>query len=76
MIEEKIILINKFYKKILGINPKIGVLGLNPHCESILKYNEDEKIIAPAINKLKKLKIRISGPYPADTGFLKKQKKI
>ena len=75
MIEEKIILIIKFYKKILGINPKIGVLGLNPHCESISKYNEDEKIIAPVINKLKKLKIRISGPYPADTSFLKKIEK-
>ena len=75
MIEEKIILIIKFYKKILGINPKIGVLGLNPHCESISKYNEDEKIIAPVINKLKKLKIRISGPYPADTSFLKKNRK-
>ncbi len=75
IIEEKIVLVNKFYREKLGTNPKIGVLGLNPHCESISKYNEDEKIIAPAINKLKKLKIKISGPYPADTSFLKKNRK-
>ena len=66
-----LILITNFYKKKIGFKPKIGVLGLNPHCESIAKYNEDEKIIKPAINNLKKFKIKISGPYPADTCFLK-----
>ena len=56
-IEEKIKLINIFYKEKLGFKPRIGVLGLNPHCESVSKYNEDEKIIKPAIIKLKKLNI-------------------
>ncbi len=74
-IEEKIDLIDKFYRKIIGVKPKIGVLGLNPHCESIAKYNEDEKIIKPAIVKLKKSKINVTGPYPADTCFLKSNRK-
>ena len=74
-IKEKIGLIDKFYKKIVGVKPKIGVLGLNPHCESIAKYNEDEKIIKPTIIKLKKSKINVSGPYPADTCFLKSNRK-
>ena len=39
----KIELINKFYKERFNISPKIGVLGLNPHCESTLSFNEDEK---------------------------------
>ena len=73
-IVKKIILINDFYKKILKIKPKIAVLGLNPHCESIHKFNEDEKIIKPLVNKLSK-KIKISGPYPADTIFIKNIRK-
>ena len=72
-IKNKINLIYKFYKKKFNINPKIAVLGLNPHCESFDKFNEDEKIIKPVINSLKK-RIIISGPYPADTIFLKKNR--
>ena len=54
LIREKIIIINNFYKNFLGTKPRIGVTGLNPHCESILNFNEDEKIILPAIKSLKK----------------------
>ena len=71
----KIEIINKFFQKRLNIKPKIGILGLNPHCESILKINEDEKITAPIVDILKKRKINISGPYPADTIFLKKNRR-
>ena len=70
----KIFIINKFYKTNFGFKPKLGVLGLNPHCESVDKYNEDEKIIKPLIKNLKK-KYNISGPFPADTIFLKKNRK-
>ena len=74
-IYEKIDLINQFYKKKLNIEPRIGVLGLNPHCETIDKFNEDEKIIKPIIKYLKKLKYNITGPLSADTAFLKKNRK-
>ena len=63
--------INNFYRNILKKSPKIAVLGLNPHCETINKISEEEKIIVPAINFLKKNKIRIYGPFSADTFFLK-----
>ena len=53
MIREKIIIVNEFYKKYLGFKPKIAVIGLNPHCESVLKFNEDTKIIGPAVRSLK-----------------------
>jgi 4-hydroxythreonine-4-phosphate dehydrogenase len=75
IIIEKIFLINDFYKKILGFEPKIAITGLNPHCESIDKYNEDEKILKPVINHLSKLGYKVSGPYPADTIFLKNNRK-
>ncbi len=73
-ITQNIILINNFYKKILGFKPEIALLGLNPHCESIEKFNEDEKIIMPLVKNLKK-KYKISGPFPADTIFIKKIRK-
>ena len=75
LIIEKVILIYNFYKKFLNKKPKIAVLGLNPHCESIEKFNEDDKIILPTVKFLKKLNYKISGPFPADTMFLKKNRK-
>ena len=73
-ISEKIFLINNFYKKKFNVIPKIAILGLNPHCESINRFNEDEKIIKPTVEFLKK-KFNVSGPYSADTIFLKNNRK-
>ena len=72
---EKIHLINDFFKKNFGFKPKIAVTGLNPHCESILKINEDKKIIAPAITNLKRKGFKIFGPFSADTIFIKQNRK-
>ncbi len=73
-ISNKVFLINNFYLKKFGFKPKIAILGLNPHCESIHKYNEDDKIIKPTIKYLKK-KFHVSGPLSADTVFLKNNRK-
>ncbi len=75
LISEKIFLIDNFYKTYIGYKPKIAVTGLNPHCESVSRFNEDEKIIKPVIKALSKRKFNISGPYAADTIFLKKNRK-
>ena len=48
--------INNFYIKNIRIKPKIALLGLNPHCETKSKFNEEHLIINPAIQKLKKKK--------------------
>ena len=74
LIIEKVKLIDFFYRKYLKRKPKIGIAGLNPHCESIDIFDEDKKIIKPAIKYLSKLKYRIFGPYAADTIFLKKNR--
>jgi 4-hydroxythreonine-4-phosphate dehydrogenase len=73
-ISNNVSLINNFYKKKFNIKPRIAVLGLNPHCESIHNFNEDDKIIKPTINYLKK-KYYVSGPHSADTIFLKNNRK-
>jgi len=67
----KIIKIDKFYKNNLRKSPKFAVTGLNPHCESNFKNNEEEKIIRPAIKQAQKRKLNVKGPFPADTLFTK-----
>ena len=75
IIKEKIKLIDIFFKKHLKKRAKIAVTGLNPHCESIDIFDEDEKIIKPAIKTLNKSNFKISGPFAADTIFLKNNRK-
>ena len=67
-----VININNFYKKKIRIKPKIAILGLNPHCESVQKISEEDKVIKPAIKNLLKNKINVKGPFSADTFFCKK----
>ena len=74
IILKNVSLVNNFYEKKFNIKPRIAILGLNPHCESVHKYNEDEKIIKPTIQYLKN-RYNVSGPYPADTIFLKNNRK-
>ena len=64
-------LINNFYKKKFNKLPRIAITGLNPHCESNFKNSEEDKIIIPAIKKLRLKNIKINGPFPADTIFTK-----
>jgi len=64
--------IQKFYESLLNKKPKIAILGLNPHCETVDKFSEEKRIINPAINYLKKNNYNTDGPFSADTFFLKK----
>ncbi|MCB9385375.1 MAG: 4-hydroxythreonine-4-phosphate dehydrogenase PdxA [Bryobacterales bacterium] len=51
---------------------KIVVCGLNPHAgEHGLFGREDEGVIAPAVKTCQSKGIRVEGPVPADTVFLK-----
>jgi len=67
---KKIKSINSFFVKNLKKKPKIAVLGLNPHCETIEKIGEEQKEIIPAINEAKKIGINADGPLPCDTSFI------
>ena len=75
MIIEKINSINYFYKKFLGFKPRIAVTGLNPHCETFKGKDIEKTEILPAIKILKKNKIKVLGPFSADTIFLKENRK-
>lgn len=71
-IREVIRLTNDFLKKYYRIkNPRIAISGLNPHAsDNGLIGNEEKKKIIPAIQRLK-YRINCSGPYPADSVFVK-----
>ncbi len=72
---KKVKTISSFWFKRFKKKPKIAITGLNPHCESIDSINEDEKILLPSIKFLKKNNYNVAGPFPADTIFLKNNRK-
>ena len=59
-------------QRIRGRNPKIAVLGLNPHAgeHGLFGRGEEETIIAPAIAAARAKGIQIEGPLPPDTAFI------
>ena len=68
-IVKKVKTINNFYKTVIKIKPKFGILGLNPHNFSTKKKSIEINIIQKAVKKLKKIKINVTGPLPADSSF-------
>lgn len=75
MIFNKIEILNNFFIHNLKIQPKIALLGLNPHCESTHHFNEDDKILKPTVKRLKNKGVHVYGPVAADTAFLKNNRK-
>ena len=76
IIIQKVKKINDWFTSKKKRKPKIAILGLNPHNSEFKRNSEEVKIIIPAINKLKKLKINLNGPYAADTIFINDYKKF
>ena len=69
---ETVKILNESLKRLWKIeNPKICVLGLNPHAgEGGFMGSEEIEIIEPAINALLNEKIYVEGPISADTAFI------
>jgi 4-hydroxythreonine-4-phosphate dehydrogenase len=56
--------------------PRIAVLGLNPHAgESGHIGREEIDTIIPVLNNLRQQGMRLIGPLPADTAFVPSQRK-
>ena len=52
--------------------PRIAVAGLNPHAgEHGMFGREDVEVIAPAIEACRACGVDVSGPFPADTVFVR-----
>jgi len=58
--------------RFIKMPPRIAVAGLNPHAgEHGLFGHEDDRVIAPAVAACRDRGIDVSGPYPADTVFVR-----
>ncbi len=52
--------------------PRLAVAGLNPHAgEDGLLGREDRDVLAPAIAEARAVGVEVSGPFPADTIFVR-----
>jgi 4-hydroxythreonine-4-phosphate dehydrogenase len=71
LLREKIQIIHDALKQDWKIrSPKIAVLGLNPHAsEGGDIGREDVDIVAKVVKAFKKKKMKIAGPFPADSFF-------
>ncbi|WP_027879372.1 4-hydroxythreonine-4-phosphate dehydrogenase PdxA [Mesoflavibacter zeaxanthinifaciens] len=71
LIEDKINTVHDSLVKDFKINkPKIAVLGINPHTgDNGVIGNEDDKILRPALKKIKEKGKLVFGPYAADSFF-------
>jgi len=53
-------------------HPRIAVCGVNPHASENGQFgDEEERVISPAIFMARQQGIDVTGPYPADTVFLR-----
>jgi 4-hydroxythreonine-4-phosphate dehydrogenase len=51
--------------------PQIAVCGLNPHAgEDGYLGDEEQRVIGPAIERMRAAGLRVTGPLPADTAFV------
>ena len=59
-------------RRIRGTEPKLAVLGLNPHAgeHGLFGNLEEERIILPAIEAARAAGFDVEGPLPPDTAFL------
>ena len=69
---EVIVLTHEAMKRIRGRDPRLIVLGLNPHAgeHGLFGNREEETVIGPAIDAAREQGIEIEGPLPPDTAFL------
>lgn len=69
---EKIRLLDGLLSRLHGRRPRIGVAALNPHAsDGGLFGDEEERIIRPAVETASGEGVDVSGPWPADTLFVR-----
>ena len=67
---ESLRIIDGFWKQHLHARPRIAVCGYNPHAgEGGLMGDEEQRLIAPGIEKARTLGIQADGPFSPDTIF-------
>jgi 4-hydroxythreonine-4-phosphate dehydrogenase len=71
-IVEKERLLDHLLRRLLGRRPRLGVAALNPHAgDGGLFGDEEARSIAPAVEEGRRGGLDVSGPWPADTLFVR-----
>jgi 4-hydroxythreonine-4-phosphate dehydrogenase len=72
LVEDMIAITNESLPRFGVARPRLAVAGLNPHAgESGVLGEEDRRTLVPAILAAQEKGVNVSGPYPADTIFLR-----
>jgi 4-hydroxythreonine-4-phosphate dehydrogenase len=66
-------LASRALRDLFGIDrPRVAVCGLNPHAGESGRFgDEEDRVISPAITMAAESGADVTGPYPADTIFIK-----
>lgn len=77
MIRRNILVTRRSLKSLFGLKrPRIAVCGLNPHASDCgIIGKEENSIIKPALDELRREIERLEGPLPADVAILKAAEK-
>jgi 4-hydroxythreonine-4-phosphate dehydrogenase len=69
---DKIRLLDGLLRVLLGRVPRLAVCALNPHAsDGGLFGDEEERIIAPAVEAARREGLTVTGPWPADALFVR-----
>jgi 4-hydroxythreonine-4-phosphate dehydrogenase len=69
---EKARLLDDLLRRLQGRRPRLGVAALNPHAsDGGLFGDEEATLIAPAVEEARRQGLDASGPFPADTLFVR-----
>jgi len=73
LLVDQVLLLDRSLKKGWGLaTPRLALCGLNPHAsDGGLFGDEEARILAPAVDRLRGLGVAVEGPFPADTVFLR-----
>ncbi|MCB9476846.1 MAG: 4-hydroxythreonine-4-phosphate dehydrogenase PdxA [Deltaproteobacteria bacterium] len=73
LVETRIRILDRDLRRYFGLEtPRIALTGLNPHAgEGGMFGTEEIDVLAPCVASLRKEGIEITGPYPADTIFVR-----
>lgn len=71
-IVKKLVLLRTEHQRWFGTDPRIGLSALNPHGgEDGMFGAEEESILTPAVEEARRAGIKVTGPFPADTLFVR-----
>jgi 4-hydroxythreonine-4-phosphate dehydrogenase len=75
VVEGTVLLLHRELPRLGAVRRRIALCGLNPHAgEGGLFGDEEQRVFAPALARLRALGLDVQGPFPADTVFVRAAK--